>query len=327
MEDNYTKIEQIGIIQKLKGTKFNNNFINLVNYVGEILDNGPVLREIGFTPHDFSHHVKDIYLLLDKMIPEGFYAKYNAGENLFVLLTGALFHDYGMIKQWNDEIRLQHSRIGRDLFREALANPDGVIKQFIELKYSVYIEDIIYAHSDIKAQDGTRVETFREICEKYENQDYRHKGEREEINVPFLAALVRLADELDITYERIENINYNQINNLPSSLQHFMLCEMFREVQISRSGENLTIVVDETKCNLQLLKKKEADISEDEILKLATQAANILERYEKIRDEFRTLNELVLRNTSYSSEEIWKIRKINLDKYDDLVEAAQKKKE
>lgn len=326
----YSLIEEIPIIKRLEGTKFKDNFENLVNYVAPILDRGPSLSDIGFTPHDFSHHVKDIYSLLDKMIPEAFYNKYKAGENVFVLLVGTLFHDIGMTKEWSDEVRAKHSRIGREEFLEPFKDnkTDSVIKQNIEARYSKYIGDIIYAHSDIKLNDGSEIETFREIYNEYESLDYSTGGKQEEINVPFLAALVRLADELDITYERIENIDYMKNNNLPSSLQHFRLCELFKDIQQGKHKDTLIIVVDESKCNLQLLEQNTGDNTndrQDAILELATEAANILERYEKIQREFKMLNELVLRNTSYSSDEIWTIRRIELTNFDKLIMAAKKK--
>lgn len=326
----YSLIEEMPIVKRLEGTKFKDSFVNLVKYAAPILEKGPSLSSIGFTPHDFCHHVKDIFSLLDKMLPEAFYEKYNAGENLFVLLTGALFHDIGMPKEWSEEVRARHSEIGKQEFLKPFKenNTDSVIKQNIEAMYSDYIGDIIYAHSDIKLEDGSRIETFREIYNKYEGLEYSTKGKQEEINVPFLAALVRLADELDITYDRIENINYLGSNNLQSSLQHFRLCELFKEIQPSKNEDALIIVVDESKCNLQLLDQiaeENADNAQEAILKLATEAANILERYEKIRGEFKMLDELVFRNTSYSSDEIWKIRRIELAKIDKLIEAAKKK--
>lgn len=156
--DFYTLIEEMPIVKRLEGTSFKSKFINLVNYAGPILDRGPLLSGIGFTPHDFSHHVKDIYSLLDKMLPKAFYEKYNTGESIFVLLTGALFHDIGMTKEWSEKIRKQHSQIGRKEFLEPFENNkvDSIIKQNIDARYSKYIGDIIYAHSDIKLEDGKK---------------------------------------------------------------------------------------------------------------------------------------------------------------------------
>lgn len=329
--DYYLSIQNIPIVKKLEGTEFKQNFINLVNYVAPILERGPSLSSVGFTPHDFSHHVKDIYFMLGKMIPNAFFEKYNTGENLFVLLTGALFHDIGMPKEWSEEVRARHSEIGRDRFLKFFNGDmtDSVIKQNIKAKYSEYIGDIIYAHSDIKLKDGSKTETFRQIYNKYDNLKHGTEGYQEEINVPFLAALVRLADELDITYERIENINYQENNNLPLSLQHFRLCELFKEIQLGEHKDSLVLLVDKSKCNLQLLTQKSVEDNtnglQDELLKLATEAANILERYEKIRGEFKMLNDLVLRNTKYSSDEIWQIRRIELEDIDELIEASKKK--
>lgn len=319
------------IVKRLKGTEFETKFANLVEFAAPILESGPALSSIGFTPHDFTHHVKDMYSLFNKMLPTAFFKKYSKGENLFVLLASALFHDIGMTKEWNDEVRSKHSEIGKEMFLKYFieGSADSVVKQNIETRYSDYIGDIIYAHSDVKESNGTIFETFRDIYDKYEKQKYGTKGNQEEINVPFLAALVRLADELDITYERIENIDYSKKNNLSSSLEHFKLCELIKDIQLSKSKDSLVIVIDESKCNLELLNQKSSGIDScqhDDALQLATEAASILERYEKIQKEFRMLNELVLRNTTYASDEIWTIRRIELEHEEKLIAVVKKKR-
>lgn len=329
--DYYLNIKNMPMVKRLEGTEFEMKFANLVNYVAPILEDGPKLSSIGFTPHDFTHHVKNIYSLFDKLLPEAFFKKYSKGENLFVLLTGALFHDIGMTKEWSDEVRAKHSKIGKEMFLAYFAKggTDSIVTLSIDLRYSEYIGDIIYAHSDVKESKGTRIETFRDIYEKYEIQEYGTKVIHEEINVPFLAALLRLADELDITYERIKNIDYTQKNNLPSSLEHFRLCELIKDIQQSKSNDSLIIVIDESKCNLKLLKQESNDTNRfqhDDVLKIATEAASILERYEKIQKEFRMLNELVLRNTTYASDGIWNIRRIELKQEEELINAVKKKR-
>lgn len=329
--DYYSLIEKMPIVKRLKGTEFERKFANLVNYAAPILEHGPELSSIGFTPHDFTHHVKDIYSLFDKMLPEAFFEKYSIGENLFVLLTGALFHDIGMTKEWNDAVRTKHSKMGKEMFLAHFteSGADSVVKQSIETRYSEYIGDIIYAHSDVKESEGSRIETFRDIYDKYEKRKYGTKGNQEEINVPFLAALLRLADELDITYERIENIDYTKKNNISSSLEHFRLCELIKDIQPSKNNDSLVIVIDESKCNLELLDQESSDTNccqHDETLKLATEAASILERYEKIQKEFKMLNELVLRNTTYASDGIWRIRRIELEQEENLITAVKKKR-
>lgn len=133
---------------------------------------------------------------------------------------------------------------------------------------------------------------------------------------------------MDITYERIENTDYTKKNNLPSSLEHYRLCELIRDIQRSKNKDSLVIVIDEGKCNLKLLDREPSDSNgsqHDEDFKLATDAAGILESYEKIQKEFKMLNELVLRNTSYASDEIWGIRRIELAQEEKLIAAVKKK--
>lgn len=308
-------ISKLAIVKRLAATPFGENFKNLVNYAGDRLQSGALLRSIGFTPHDLQHHCKDIYLILERMIPDAFYEKNTYGENLFVLLTAVLFHDIGMTEEWSEDVRNCHSEKSRDYFLEAFQSGDGdsVIQQNITNQYKEYIADIIYAHSDIKDKGIVKKETFIEICDKYENLGHQTIGESEEINVPFLAALLRLADELDISYERIEGVLYGKMRNLPASLEHFKLCELFKMVQKGNNEYTLVIEVDERKYNV------------GEEYEKSTRAACVLERYEKICKEFKMMKERVLCNTNHASSDIWKIRKIRLINEDKYIDQAKKK--
>lgn len=303
MPDYYREIDQLEIVKKLRGTQFERNFENLVNYAAPILESGPVIRNIGFTPHDFTHHCKNIYIILDRMLPEKFYQEYKE-ENLFVLLVAVLFHDVGMTGEWSSEIREKHSEISKQFIMKPFVENDvhSVIKSNVRSNYVDYICDIIYAHSDIKKNGEIEKETFIEVCKKYEEAGVETKGENETINVPFLAALLRLADELDVSYERIEDIDYLKKVNLPSSYEHFKLCEMFKMVQKGNNGDTtLVLQVEGTKYN----------VGED--YEKATRAAQILERYEKICKEFRMMKTRVLCNTLHvKSSDVWKIQKIEL---------------
>lgn len=314
--ENYYKskgMDKFPIIQKLQGTGFEEQFINLVNFAVPILDGGPLLKSIGFTPHDFSHHCKNIYKILERILPEEFYIQNRAGENLFVLLVSVLFHDIGMTKEWSEKVRNEHSLLSREFILEHYENNDvnSVIMQNLKKVYAEYVGDIIYAHSDIKENGVLKIDTFDEICQKYEEKRKPTMGEHEKINVPFLTALLRLADELDISYERIENTYYSKMKNIPSSFQHFRLCELFENV--GKDGDTLIIEVDERKYNTGEEHEK------------SSKAASIIERYEKICKEFRMLKDRVLCNTKHASADIWDIRKIQLVDEEKFIEQAKKK--
>jgi len=296
-------IDQIEIVKKIQGTRFEQSFINLVNFAAPELEKGPSLSEIGFTPHDFSHHCRNIYMILTRMLPEKFYDEYKE-ENVFVLLVAVLFHDWGMTVEWSPEIREKHSEISKQYILQSFINNDvqSVIKLNIKSNYVEYISDIIYAHSDLKRNGVIDKRTFVEVCQKYEEAGVETKGENETINVPFLAALLRLADELDISYDRIENIDYVKRANVPASYEHFKLCEMFKMVQKSNSDDRTLIIQ---------MEKGKYDVGED--FEKATRAAQILERYNKILKEFDEMKTRVLCNTMHvKSSEVWKINKISL---------------
>ncbi|MDE5778205.1 MAG: HD domain-containing protein [Lachnospiraceae bacterium] len=329
------KIKNLKIIKKLKksenGKEFYSKFEALVNTYAEILDSGAELREIGFTPHDFSHHCRDMYEILGIILPDGFYKKYRCGQSLFLLLVAVLFHDIGMIEKMDDEVRRRHSELGKEyILREINSKRDTVLKSNIVHEMIEPLGNIIMAHSDIKSESGeVERHTFDELLKKL-GDNWKITVQNEEINIPFIAAVLRLTDELDISYERIENTGYQKKDNIESSKIHFMLCEYFKKIQRSNERPNvLKINIYDDKFNrLQSdSEKNNVNVSSAQYGKAASIAAQIIDRVEKIKKEFEELNRMVLSKIQYSSTEIWDIKEIELQNENRIREIIKSKRQ
>lgn len=295
------KIKDLKVIEKLKEHEiYYSSFETLVKDYSNYLDTGAPIREIGFTPHDFSHHCRDIYKILGIILPEQFYKTYSKGGNLYLLLTSVLFHDISMAQKSDALSRLNHSETGKDKVLDEIFNDtDTSLNRNYIKDFAVALGDVIYAHSDVKDEAGNIVHySFLEILDKYKNDSVVVDDEK--INVPFIAALLRLADELDISYKRVEDTGFKSKDNSADSRRHYEICEYFQQVRVPEHESAIEIAVFEPK--FQRVPEKD---------RLAI-AGLILEKYFKIEKEFEVLYKNVLSCNKYVDTGIWNIESIKL---------------
>ena len=176
------------------GQRYLDIWTELVNRYAVELNKAPIKKETGYTQHDFSHHCKDIYQIIENVFLHGVTIE---EEEYFVLAVAVLMHDISMTKLHFD--RLSHSQQSVDYIEEEIKN--GVdIWNDLNSKTIGAIEQVICAHSDIKERDldgkeKIKKHTLRETDEKI-------MGEARELHVRWLAGILRLADELDVTVDR-----------------------------------------------------------------------------------------------------------------------------
>ncbi len=312
MDVNYKIISRL----KEQDGKLYNKFIALVDGYEDELNNGALIRLTGFTPHNADIHCKNIYRILSDILPEQFYRKYSFGDNIFVLCVGAFLHDLAMAHSVSIETRCKHSEIAKKMVHDEIyTDRKTVMKSNIKREYADAVMDIIYSHSDIKDEYGNiKNRTLEETIEKYDTNGLS-KGEHEELNVPFLAAVLRLADELDLDYSRIEDTGYERKDNTEESKMHYERCEYFKRVRINSNNTGQLILEEDTNATIYFDEEKKQTV-----------AVQILSVYQKVCDEFDRMKNRVLFNTKYASDGIWNIRSIELkdkEKYTELI----KKKE
>lgn len=248
---------------------------NLVEGYAKRVDKGPFTSDISFTPHDYQRHCKNIMIVLGKILPESFYDDTNS---LFILMVAVLFHDYAMGIEGSDDLRRKHSLVAKEWFLKEMEIQTTVLAENIPVdRWKNYITEVMYAHSDIKKEDGN-VNTLKEIIKKYNTSRANH-----EIKVPTLAALLRLADELDITFSRLKGSGYEYRTIKDESKPHFDKLMLYENVTISPKINN-TIV-------LSL-----SDVGDDSNYR----ASLIVEVYEKVFAALKEVNSLALETRKWA---------------------------
>ncbi len=155
-----------------------------------------------FTPHDFPHS-KKVEDNLNWLIPEDVKLKLNAHE-IFFLIVAAWLHDWGMVcssGERAEEIRpLHHVRSETNL----------------EKMYDKVGLDRAEARIIGRIARGHRLENLRGHL--FDDQVF---STNIPVRVRFLSAILRLADECDITYSRVPELLYYSLNPVGASKEHF----------------------------------------------------------------------------------------------------------
>lgn len=171
-------------------------FDSLVLEYGVKLNNGNLIKRLGYTLHNFDKHCYNIYRLLGNYIVN--VDKLNNSER-FLLSVAVLFHDISMAEKI-DFTRKNHSNESSDYIK-AEYNKDGVLKTQGHLSENDVknLCNIVSAHSGENKLDCLN--------------DY-DEGGHEEVRTKLLASILRLSDELDVTSNRIgHDYQYKQLKN------------------------------------------------------------------------------------------------------------------
>jgi hypothetical protein len=155
-----------------------------------------------YTPHDFSHSL-NVEDHLNWVIPDSVKERM-AAEEIFFLIIAAWMHDWGMVGSPGEEpqkIREEHHLRTEKYFEEMYD------KLFLSEKEGQIIGRICRGH--------TKEDLFKE--------DYNPVifGNNVKIRRRFLSALLRIADECDITHNRTPEIIYFSLNPTGKSEEEF----------------------------------------------------------------------------------------------------------
>lgn len=169
---------------------------------GVVHDGGTV-----YTMHDFDHHCCDLYKIISNIILNDAVAYENAGlddRELYILNLAVLLHDIGMTGLV-DVGRDNHSeksaqRIGDDY--SSMGSPLSQRVSSLSKNEIDALKLIVKAHSDVKGKiadpqnNGLRDQNLTNCM----------PGKVKPIRARLLANILRMADELDITSERLGDI-------------------------------------------------------------------------------------------------------------------------
>lgn len=172
-----------------------------------------------YAPHEF-YHVRNVERTLDWIIPNELKQRFNEYE-LFFLLAAIYLHDLGHIRESDEDPKDVHAT------------------------YHLRTEDYLIRHHDRVGLSKSEGEVIGKICKGHGNVDLRDNeyeqlviGLGKSVNIRFLSALLRLADELDVKANRIPEMLFYSMNPSAESDIEFKKC--LRLVTLTRP-ENQTI--------------------------------------------------------------------------------------
>jgi len=216
INEDYKEIE---CIKRLKNENKDKFFDIVKNYANELPEK-LILEGSVFTLHDFNHHCINLYKIISEVIFNSVFVyegeKALTDKELFILDLAVLFHDVGM-NSYLDSSRGSHSKLSSKYVDDEYQNSSSVLKRVSDLNVNEIkaLKLVILAHSDVK--DGSIAEEKNGLKnpELSDNMP-AHIGS---IRARFLASILRLADEMDVTVDRLGNSNIeNQLDNLKRKL-------------------------------------------------------------------------------------------------------------
>lgn len=235
-----------------KNKEYHSHFVTNIVKVTPILEK---CTPTEYTFHGLKHSIKIEYYL-DHLISDIQKDKLEP-EEIFVLLNGAYYHDIGMSRYeevqdiFTDENgikktfksleskRAEHNLISKKMIYDNKNNkfdnnlislPDN------DASFAKSIADICYGHRDYITQENKRIKTLEEIDL---SEDYCDVT----IHTRYLAALLRLADELDITNQRAPSDVLFHLKTFipPESVTEWLNHNLFGKVEIDASLFKITL--------------------------------------------------------------------------------------
>lgn len=283
--------QKIGCIQKMD-CQFNKKFQEIVNVYAPKLSDRVILDDAAYTLHDFNHHCIDIYKIISDVLldPELAY-KEDYGltqKELFILNLAVLFHDIGMFNALSVS-RKNHSLRSSDYLQDEFQNSSSTFRIQSELSNNEFkaLKAIIIAHSDVK--DGTVLSSENGLNSPHLiNQTAMGVGI---IRTKFLAGILRLADELDVSSDRIGNgdivqqiingkMKLEKIKRLPDSPENTIEIEKWKGYvkslehwnrlqyisSVRKEKRQIILVVDDEHIQIGLNESKTIDSMADELV-------------------------------------------------------------
>ena len=230
-----------------------------VNKIAPNLDSHPIISDTAFTPHDFSYHCFGIYKAISLIFGD-FLDQNNdefSNESLLLLNIAVLFHDYSMSLENNN--RLNHSETSATQFKELYEtwqSSDASVQTLSPIHIEI-IQSIIKAHSDIKEEKNGKEEIIYSTIDEITVSIKKGETSRN-VYVKFLAGILRLADELDTTAERIgdqlanaKRLDFSKTEQA-NSFKHWEKLLYFKYADVR--GDDYILIIDNNKYNEDKMK-------------------------------------------------------------------------
>jgi molecular chaperone HtpG len=172
-----------------------------------------------YTIHDIRHS-KEVIKNLNLVIPDTLKANLNDYE-IYFLIASAYLHDIGMVNFPEFIKEVDFKEFSEN---EKRGNPEvtdeEIIRKYIREKHHLRSEEFIVKHfEDLSIEDEHQASIIGRICRGHRKENLHDRNlfkpdrgyKNFPINIPLMAAFLRVADELDLTFERTPAIIYELI--------------------------------------------------------------------------------------------------------------------
>lgn len=211
---------------------------------------------IVYTLHDFNHHCCNLYRIISEdLLADNAYGEGGLTDReLYILNLAVLLHDIGL-KDCVYINREQHAKISSQIIMDKYNNASDFLTESVSnlsINDIYALQAIVTAHSDDKSDKDS-------VCAlNNKNLTNRMPGHFGPIRARFLANILRMADELDITTERLGNMavfsklekakemltieavkggkQTENYKNAEISLKHWKRLMLFSELNTDESG-------------------------------------------------------------------------------------------
>lgn len=205
------------------------------------LDRGPILQPVAYTYHDYTHHCYNIYKLISQVI---LFEPRLTAQEWFILDTAVLLHDISMTEPNFD--RLTHSEQSAKWLLDCMKKQD-LFRQNLSMDEAEAVALIIKAHSDRKERIGEKEEVSVYTLEDSAMPELMDCGGAQSVRVKFLSAILRIADECDVTRKRIGTADFDKLDERDPeqrySKEQWLQLKCFKSIK--RKGENIELCVDD----------------------------------------------------------------------------------
>lgn len=182
---------------------YQEDFDKLAEHYGKMLNRGPAQTITVYTSHDFDRHCFDLYRIISMYLLREEGIRQLSQEELYLLNLSVLLHDISMCQGGYENgvntafDRNIHALQSAQWIRHEFDQGNTILNEIsLTTKQIEIICDICKAHSTLK---GRKVSTG--LFDP--NLKYKKVGKTEEIRVKALAGILRIADELDVTRDRL----------------------------------------------------------------------------------------------------------------------------
>lgn len=234
------ELYKLSCINKM-GKQYTRKWKSIKEQYAVRLDRGPVHKPIAYTFHDYSHHCFDIYKIVDKAI---LFKPSLSEQEWFILNTAILLHDFSMT--FDNFDRLIHSKQSAEWLLDQMEK-DTVLKKNLNPSEAEAIALIIQAHSDCKKNVNGTEEIEQYTLENEKMAEPMECGGAKNVHLQFLAAILRIADECDVTRDRVGDADFEGLKETDKeqkySKEQWFQLKCFRS--IVGKGELLELFVDD----------------------------------------------------------------------------------